>query len=90
MLLCMRTTVRLDPHLLKDAKKLAADTHRTLTKVIEDALREAIAKRGPAKRKRVELPISKHSGGLAPGLDLDNNATFTDLMDDELYGHFRR
>jgi predicted transcriptional regulator len=36
----MRTTIRLDPHLLAEAKKLAAASGRTLTAVIEEALRE--------------------------------------------------
>jgi metal-responsive CopG/Arc/MetJ family transcriptional regulator len=35
----MRTTVRLDPHLLAEVKRVAASSGRTLTSVIEDALR---------------------------------------------------
>ena len=38
----MRTTVRLDDKLLAEAKKLAIDTGRTFTQVIEDALRIAL------------------------------------------------
>src|ERR1700675_4442894 len=41
----MRTTVRLDDDLLRQTKTLAAQTGRTLTAVIEDALRETIAPR---------------------------------------------
>jgi hypothetical protein len=41
----MRTTVRLDDALLTEAKKLAADSGRSLTAVIEDALREVISRR---------------------------------------------
>src|SRR5260370_883056 len=37
----MRTTVRLCDRVLADAKKYAAETGRTLTSVLEDALREA-------------------------------------------------
>jgi hypothetical protein len=77
----MRTTVRLDPHLLRDAKKYAAHTHRTLTAVIEDALREALA-RTRVERKDIELPLSPHRGGLMPGIDLTNSAALQDLLDD--------
>lgn len=36
----MRPTIRLDDQLLKEAKQLAAQSGRSLTSVIEDALRE--------------------------------------------------
>ena len=38
----MRSTVRLDDDLLRQLKVLAGQTGRTLTAVIEDALREAL------------------------------------------------
>jgi predicted transcriptional regulator len=41
----MRTTVQLDEQLLAEAKKVAAERGRTLTAVLEDALREAFARR---------------------------------------------
>jgi predicted transcriptional regulator len=44
----MRTTIRIDHALLADAKHLAARTSRSLTAVIEDALREVL--RGREKR----------------------------------------
>lgn len=78
----MRTTIRLDPHLLREAKKHAASTHRTLTAVIEDALREVLA-RTRTERPDVELPISPHRGGLMPGVDLTNSAALQDLLDEE-------
>lgn len=45
----MRTTVRLDPQLLGEAKRMAAETGKTLTSIIEDALRESVqpSERGP-------------------------------------------
>ena len=76
----MRTTVRLDDELLRDAKRLAAETGRTLTSVIEDALRETLARRGqPSKRERIVLPTM--SGRLMPGVDLDDSAALWDLME---------
>ena len=76
----MRTTVRLDPELLAEAKALAARTNRTLTKVIEDSLRQALARRSSG-REPVELPVSPGGGGLMPGVDLDNNAALLDIME---------
>jgi hypothetical protein len=77
----MRTTIRLDDDLLREAKAYAAATDRTLTRLIEDVLRESLARRhrGPMQ-SRVELPTSGH-GGVRPGVDLDNNASLWDLMD---------
>jgi hypothetical protein len=78
----MRTTVRLDDHLLADAKRSAAERGTTLTAVIEEALREALARRQrTADQPRPALPVSRHSGGLQPGVDLDDNAALLDLME---------
>jgi hypothetical protein len=76
----MRTTVRVDDELLREAKQLAARTGRTLTAVIEDALRETFSRQhGPAERT-VELPTFR-GGGLQPGVDLDDSAALLELMD---------
>jgi hypothetical protein len=77
-----RTTVRLNEQLLLEAKKLAASTGRTLTAVIEDALRAAIARRGqPKPRRRLALTTFK-GRGLLPGVDLDDTAALIDRMED--------
>jgi Ribbon-helix-helix protein, copG family len=77
----MRTTVRLDDDLLREAKAHAAATERTLTQLIEDALRETLARRAAAtKRPRIELPVFG-GGGLQPGVNLDSNAALLDLME---------
>lgn len=77
----MRTTIRLDDDLLRQAKAYAAATDRTLTRLIEDALREALARRRQrASCPRAELPTSG-GGGLQPGVNLDSNAALWDLMD---------
>ncbi|MHC4176148.1 MAG: YlcI/YnfO family protein [Planctomycetota bacterium] len=77
----MRTTIRLDDQLLAEAKQLAAQTGRTLTAVIEDALREVLARRKQApKAERVQL-LRHGMGGLQPGVNLDDNAAVRDLMD---------
>jgi hypothetical protein len=77
----MRTTLRLDDDILARAKKLAIDTNRTLTQVVEDALRMALAQRGPkAARKTIKLHTCGGKG-LQPGVDLNSNAALAKLMD---------
>jgi hypothetical protein len=77
----MRTTVRLPPALMARAKKLARDTGRTLTQVIEDALRETLARKGRPKPSAVTI-VTFRGDGLQPGVDLNNSAALADLMDD--------
>ena len=80
----MRTTIRLDDELLKEAKRIAAESDRTLTEVIEDSLRETFARRKTSRdRKKVILP-SSGKGGLRPGLtsdDLNSYGRMLDIMD---------
>ena len=81
MLRCMRTTVRLDDDLLRQAKALAARTGRTLTAVIEDGLREALARhRGPQEWPPVARPTFMGKG-LRAGVDLDETAGLLDILD---------
>ena len=81
MLCCMRTTVRLDEELMAEVKKLAASRGMTLTAVLDEALREMLARRalgGTAKPPR--LPTFK-GRGLQPGVDLDDSAALLELME---------
>jgi hypothetical protein len=75
----MRTTIRLDDALLAEAKVLAARTGRTLTGLIEDSLRQALARPGGA-RGPVELPVV-HGGRLRPGVNLDSMSDLLDIME---------
>jgi len=77
----MRTTVRLDPALLADAKKLAATSRRTLTAVIEDALREVLSRRRRGRSKRPVRLTIVGGRGVNPGIDLDDTASLLDAMD---------
>ncbi len=77
----MRTTIRLDDQLLANVKKLAAETGRSLTSVIEDALREMLA-RATKTGERPPVSLTTVSGnGLMPGVDLDDSAGLLDLME---------
>lgn len=75
-----RTTVRLPPALMAQAKKLAIATDRTLTQVIEDALWVAVSRKVTGGAGTVSFPTF-HGDGLQPGVDLDNSAALLDLME---------
>lgn len=77
----MRTTITLDDALIAEAKSVALDTHRTLGEVVEEALREGLARRREVRpANRVPLPTFD-GGGLMPGVDLDDNAALLELME---------
>ena len=77
----MRTTLRIDDHLLRLAKEHALRHGKTLTALMEDALRAVIgSKARPLERKRVKLP-SFGSGGVLPGVDIASTASLNDIMD---------
>ncbi len=76
----MRTTIRLDDELLRQAKRRALETGRTLDAVIEDAVRAALQHRRSASTTRVVLPASG-AGGTLPGVDLDDTAALYDILD---------
>lgn len=77
----VRTTVYLPNDLLAESKRYAADTNRTLTRLIEDCLRESLARRDQASDKpRVSLPTFG-GGRLLPGVDLDDSAALLDLIE---------
>ena len=77
----MRTTIRIDEELLREAKQMAARTGKSLTAIIEDALRESLShQRHESPREPVRL-ITVSGNGLRPGVDLDDSASLLDVMD---------
>jgi Arc/MetJ-type ribon-helix-helix transcriptional regulator len=77
----MRTTIRLDDELLSEIKQLAAKSYRTLTAVIEDALRQVLARQEQAKtREPIQLTTVDGNGPL-PGIDLDDSAALLEVME---------
>ena len=77
----MRTTINLPDDLLAQIKKLAATSHSTVTALIGDALRGALAKRRHKRRNgRVTLPTYGKKGRHS-GVDLDDGAAMLDLME---------
>jgi hypothetical protein len=77
----MRTTIRMDDALLRRAKEYAARSGTTLTRVIENALREHLARR-PHRAVREPVVLPTFGGqGLLPGVDLDDTASLIDTME---------
>ncbi len=75
----MRTSINIDDQLFLEAKKYALDSHKTFTRVIEDALRNTLAKKS-IKKRSVTL-VTMKGEGLKHGVDLDNNQSLEDIMD---------
>jgi hypothetical protein len=81
----MRTTVRLDENLLRQAKREASERGDTLTSLIEQGLRLVLARpQVRHRRKRVKLPVSREGGGVAPGINLNSSAALLDRMEVQL------
>jgi hypothetical protein len=78
----MRTTIRLLDDLLQRAKKKAAEQGRTLTSLVEEGLKTVLAESKAVRRTRVDLPISKASGGTLPGVDLNRSSDLEDRMEE--------
>ena len=77
----MRTTVDLPEDLLQAAKVRAARRRITVSALIEDALKAALARDAAAATNlAVRLPTHR-LGDLRPGVSLDDNAALLDIMD---------
>ena len=76
----MRTTLDIDDHVLRGAKQLAAREGKTLTRVVEEALRERIAtpRRGKAT---FHLRLLTKRGRLIPGVNLADRDALYERME---------
>lgn len=80
----MRTTVTIDDGLLREAKVLAARTDRTVSGVLEEALRELLARQIESdERRRADFTLpSYHGGGFLIDI-LDRDALADALGDND-------
>ncbi|MBK8481873.1 MAG: hypothetical protein IPL40_11950 [Proteobacteria bacterium] len=76
----MRTTVRIRDELLQRAKRRAHSEGRTLTAMVEEGLALVLARKRVAPVERVELPVSRSTGGVLPGVDLSRASELEDVM----------
>jgi hypothetical protein len=82
MELIMRTTLTIDAEVLAAFKRQAAETHKTLSSLIEAALREHLARqRDTETTKPVDFPVVDGEGP-SPGLDLSSNAAVLRFLDE--------
>ena len=55
----VRTTIRLNPDLARQAKQHAARTNRSFTQLIEQAVQRLLSEeRKPRRRKKIVLPVA--------------------------------
>jgi len=85
----MRTTIHIPDDLLADVKKLSAESHTTVTALVEDALRERLSRRRQKSGSKPLRLTTYGKGGLQPGVDLDDSAALLDLMEHDLDSHRR-
>jgi hypothetical protein len=86
-----RVTVRLPEDLVAKARRKALADERTLTALIEEGLRRVIAE--PAldrPMRRIPLPVSSATGGLAPGIDIEDSASLQEMDDLEYVERLRK
>ncbi len=76
----MRTTIRLDDALLREAKAKAARAGRSLNDFIADAVRLAV-RTTPRTGHAPEIPVFRGGSGVRPGVNLDSNAALLDWME---------
>jgi hypothetical protein len=77
----MRTTIHLPDDLLALLKRRASDSNRTLTAVVEEALRRGLT----TSRSGGKVPSTRlttfGTGGLQRGVRLDDSAALLDLLE---------
>ena len=73
--------MKIDDHLLAEAKALAARGHRSLGDVVDDALRALLVERADLSStpERVVLPTDGGSG-LRPGVDLEDKEALAEIL----------
>ena len=85
MLVCMRTTMNLPDSLMQKVRARADSTHRTVTSLVEQALRELLARdQGPRESEEV-LP-TYGSPTTRPLVDIDDRDQLYSALDAERLG----
>lgn len=73
----MRTTINLDDELVREAKKQAALSDRSLSAFIADAVREALGRRARSTESE-PVHLVTVRGRLLPGINYDSFAELND------------
>jgi hypothetical protein len=86
----MRTTITIDDAVLDDLKRRASQRGTTVSRLIEDSVRLALAKppEAPAAPEAFEL-VTYGRGGRFTYLDVDRTSALLERDDRERYGNRR-
>ena len=76
----MKITLNLNDQILGQARDLAARDGITLTRLVEDALRERLAI-AQHSRDRFRMQLKTIKGDQPPNVDIDNRDALYDVMD---------
>ncbi len=83
----MRTTVDLDDELLREVKRRATDSGRTMSETVRDLLRASLAAAPAGRRRPGRVKLITFSGapepGLQPGVDVSDNADLLEILDED-------
>jgi hypothetical protein len=77
----MRTTLTISDSLFTQAKRVAAESRRTLGQVVEDALREVFARHSAARSLPPYRATVFKGDGAQPGINLDDVSELIDLTE---------
>ena len=79
----MRTTLTIDDHLYREIKRRAVEQDRTITELVEEALRTLLHDTARSLDAAPQFPVFDPGAGSGtlPGVDLDDNAGLQDHID---------
>ena len=80
MLLCMRVTLNIDDELYRRIKRRKADSGKTITALVDDAIRMYFARCVDAPKPDTDLPVF-HGTGVLPGINLYSHSSLLDTME---------
>ncbi|MFV1968670.1 MAG: hypothetical protein ACC628_24890 [Pirellulaceae bacterium] len=79
----MRTTIDIHDELLERAKRFASSCNKRLADVVNDALQQALSRvEQPAAGLEPFRLATYGSGGVRPGIDLSDNGSIQDALDE--------
>jgi hypothetical protein len=77
----MRTTIAIDDHLLRSAKRQAQRRGLTLGQLVEDALRRELSSR-PNPASAPEIPVFRGGNGVRLGVDVSSTRGLLEALDE--------
>ncbi len=81
MFFCTRTTLNIADKLMRGVKRQAAESGQTVTRVIENALRESLARQKVSRGRPFRLRWITARGRLRPGVDLTDRDSLYERME---------